>query len=152
MNPDGAIEYPFLSDGAFEVTGYGVADVKANPTLLAEEIHPEDKEHHREAVNRAAENLEPLKIDFRIIHPRRGVVWLHAISIPQPMEDGRVIFDAMTFDITEQKKIESELTGTKADLERRLEEFLDAKDRLETQSAELAASADELHLAKLEAE
>jgi len=50
-----------------------VADVKANPTLLAEKIHPEDKERHREAVNRAAENLEPLKFDFRIILP--GAAW-----------------------------------------------------------------------------
>ena len=152
LHPDGTIEYPFVSEGVLDVTGYSTADVMANPSVLAEAIHPEDKERHREAVTRSAEKLEPLTIDFRIQHCQRGIVWLHAISIPRRMENGDVIFDAMTFDITAQKEIESELINTKAELEQRVAEYWDAKDRLELQSAELVGAADELQLAKMDAE
>jgi two-component system, sensor histidine kinase and response regulator len=152
LYPDGSIEYPYVSEGVWEVTGYSMSDVQENPSVLADAIHPEDQERHRNAVKQSAEELEALTIDFRIRHPRRGVVWLHAVSIPRLMEDGRVIFDAMTFDITEQKKIESELINTKAELEERVGEYWDAKDRLEDQSRDLVAVADELQSSKLEAE
>ncbi|NQU71280.1 MAG: PAS domain S-box protein, partial [Rhodospirillales bacterium] len=152
LHPDGTIEYPFVSDGVLGVTGYSIADVMANPSVLAEAIHPEDKERHLEAVTRSAEKLEPLTIDFRIQHRQRGITWLHAISIPRPMENGDVIFDAMTFDITAQKEIENELINTKAELEEGVAEYWEAKDRLESQSEELVDAADELQLAKMEAE
>lgn len=152
LHSDGTIEYPYLSAGVQELTGYNMSDVIANPSVLSDAIHPDDQQRHRDAVKSSAENMETLTIDFRIRHPLRGVVWLHTISTPRPMNNGGVIFDAMTFDITEQKLTEAELINTKAELEERVAEYWDAKDRLEEQSGDLVAAADELQLAKLDAE
>ena len=152
LYPDGRIEYPMVNEGVREICGHGAAEVMADPALLLDPMHADDRERYIEALRQSAEDLSPMSIDFRLQHPDRGIIWVRGASRPRRRSDGAVVWDALLLDITELKEIELELTDTKIELEQRVHEYWDTKDRLEVQSAELAGTAEQLQIAKWEAE
>jgi PAS domain S-box-containing protein len=108
IQPDRSFRY--VSPSCERVTGFAPMDFMANPHLLTEIVHPEDRqrvEAHSEVAERdsEADNLE-----FRIITIAGEVRWLSHICAPVYTADGEYIGRSGTNrDITERKQAEEQL-------------------------------------------
>ena len=98
---DGRIEYPFISRGIKEILGLDQNDVMAQPHLLLERLHEEDRQRFQTALKVSADTLTPIDIEFRHLRPDGAVRWIHAVSRPRVRDDGAVIWDSIGFDTTD---------------------------------------------------
>ena len=99
----------FLNPAAQKVYGRPVAELLANPNLLVESIHPEDRDRLEPYLDPADARIND--IEYRIVQPDGEIRWV--------WERSRLIYDdagtanrrdGIISDITERKKIESELS------------------------------------------
>ena len=144
LNPDGKISFPFVNDGAWHVAGLDPAEMKRNPAVIADRIHPDDVEPLHADVMRAFADLQPHTNEFRYNHPTRGWRWMHTISRPRRRMDGTLIADAIAFDITDRKNTEHELEDHRRRLNEYVAELQDTKERLEQRTSELFRTINEL--------
>ena len=114
LHPDGTIAFPFISEGSRELYGIEPARITADPMLLIDIIHPEDREAFDSTVAESARTLEPWKWAGRFRHHRTGLYhWIESASRPQREPDGDILWDGMLVDITHLKQSESELLEAK---------------------------------------
>ena len=112
LHPDGRITFPFSTDylarrfGLLRTDGGGPTDV------LADAIHPEDVEAWRESVEASARELKPFDAEYRVQTERGGLRWVRSIATVQPGPGGEVIWDGITLDVTETRRMREELQDT----------------------------------------
>jgi len=112
LHPDGRITFPFSTDylsrrfGLIRTGGDGPA------STLTDAIHPEDVASWREAVETSARELEPFDAEYRIQTERGGTRWVRSIATVQAGPAGEVIWDGITLDVTETKRMREELQET----------------------------------------
>ncbi|MGE3935683.1 MAG: PAS domain S-box protein [Rhodospirillaceae bacterium] len=106
LYPDGRIDFPYVSDGVRETHGFTAAEVLANPFLLVQSLHPEDRARYREALHASARDLTPFEMELRNHWPNGRAVWTHSVARPHRRDDGAVVWDGIFFDITAQKAAE----------------------------------------------
>ena len=107
--PDGSYAMPFASEGIRDLFGIAPEDVKQDTAPLAVICHPDDiAMTHREA-EESARTLNPYSVEYRIIHPQKGVRWIEVSSLPQRMPDGGTRWDGFMHDITGRKQAEARL-------------------------------------------
>jgi diguanylate cyclase (GGDEF)-like protein/PAS domain S-box-containing protein len=145
---NGQSSTPFASAGIRELFGLEPEEVKENSQLLHALIHPDDQEERLSKIEESARNLTRLHYECRISHPKYGVRWVEADSLPQRLPDGAVRWDGFMHDITKRKQAEIEL---KNNYERTIElnNLLESNARdLEDQAVELEAQATELEASR----
>ena len=84
-------------------------EVVARPELLTRTLHPEDRAKWDETVRKSVETLEPYVLEFRRITPSGKVKWLRTMARPHRAENGDVVWDGVTLDITEEKEAQQAL-------------------------------------------
>ncbi len=67
----------------------------------------------------------PWHAEFRMLHSRRGVLWLEGHSVPVPEPDGGTIWHGAITDITDRKLAEQALRESQAELESVIENVND---------------------------
>ncbi len=99
----------FLNPAAQKVYGRPVDELLANPDLRLESIHPEDRDRVKSSLANSLNQFSDL--EYRIVQPNGAIRWV--------WERSRLIFDdtgtasrrdGIISDVTERKKIESELS------------------------------------------
>ncbi len=99
----------FLNPAAQKVYGRPVEELLDNPDLRLESIHPEDRDRVKSSLANSLNQLSDL--EYRILQPNGEIRWV--------WERSRLIFDdtgaasrrdGIISDVTERKKIESELS------------------------------------------
>ena len=109
MDARGEIRYPYVSRGIYEVYGLTPEEVQADCSGLLQLIHPDDREHFLSSLRLSAERLESWHAEFRCLLPGGRVKWLRGMSRVHKRDNGEVVWDGLTLDITEQKLAEQEL-------------------------------------------
>ena len=87
-------------------------DAEVDFNLFYSLLHPDDREATRAAINRAVSERVQYNVDYRVVAPDGRTRWINAIGrlIYQP--DGTPLrFDGITFDITERRRVEAELSA-----------------------------------------
>jgi diguanylate cyclase (GGDEF)-like protein/PAS domain S-box-containing protein len=108
-HPDGRISYPYHSP-QFELRhGLDPAAVAEDPTLLQDAVHPEDRAAWLAAIGASADHLSPFSGDCRISVRGGGFRWFRTLATPARQEDGSVVWDGVSIDITELKATEQAL-------------------------------------------
>ncbi len=96
--------------GCISVTGYNPEDYEANPLLWHSMVHPDDKMIVDNSVKEILAGHEVSRIEHRIIRPDGKVVWVRNTIVYHFNEQGDLIrYDGLIEDITERKKLESQL-------------------------------------------
>lgn len=91
-----------------QILGITQAERKANATIVAERIHPEDLQDFSEKNVEAIHSLQTFKWEGRIL--KKGAVrWVRFISVPRSLENGDVLWTGILQDITEQRMAEKAL-------------------------------------------
>ncbi|HEY8310487.1 MAG TPA: PAS domain S-box protein, partial [Gemmatimonadaceae bacterium] len=105
---DGTVSFPFVSNGAKDIYGLRPAEIQANPQLLVDFVHPDDRESFLETRKIAAETRAPWRWAGRITV--NGVEkWVEGSSRPQPLPDGATVWDGLFVDVTEARQAASRL-------------------------------------------
>ncbi|WP_242470973.1 PAS domain S-box protein [Thiocystis violacea] len=110
LGPEGA--YRYVSPACAALTGYRAEDFMADPNLITSLIHPSDleiwNEHYAHALSSHIQDQGCLYFRIRARDGREH--WIEHICNPVIAEDGRYLGRRGVFrDITERKRIESEL-------------------------------------------
>lgn len=72
-------------------------------------IHPDDLEAYRASLDNSAASLTPWHLEYRVLLPSQGLRWRQGAARPQRLEDGSTLWHGFITDITERKRIETEL-------------------------------------------
>lgn len=112
LYPDGRITFPFSTDYLTRRYGLLRTDGSGPTSVLIEAIHPEDVAAWREAVQTSAKNMTPFDAEYRVLTERGGVRWVRSMATVQAGSAGEVIWDGITLDVTETKRMREELQET----------------------------------------
>jgi diguanylate cyclase (GGDEF)-like protein/PAS domain S-box-containing protein len=107
--PTGESLFPYASAGIqsiYEVTAEQVAD---SDVVIDALIHPDDLPAYRAALDASAASLTPWDLEYRVQLPRQGLRWRHGAAQPRRQEDGSTLWHGFITDVTERKRIETEL-------------------------------------------
>jgi signal transduction histidine kinase/PAS domain-containing protein len=119
LQPDGRLSYPYISKGIKPLLGHAAAAVQANPALMLETIHPQDRKLFDRAIARSAKNLSPFELEMRSLTATGEERWIRSIAQTTRLDDGTVVWDGLILDITDRKRAEAEVR----EREHRLRDF-----------------------------
>jgi PAS domain S-box-containing protein len=96
--------FPFISEGVREFLGLEPEAVRADPQLMMNAVHEDDKPAMEASVRQSAATLESWQMEYRMLHPQRGERWFESRSKPQREADGSTLWHGCTLDITKRKR------------------------------------------------
>ncbi|KIP90440.1 MULTISPECIES: diguanylate cyclase [Pseudomonas] len=107
--PDSSGYFTYLSAGVYDMFEATREQIDRDPEILHTLVHPDDMETYQMARLRAERELSTWHIEYRVILPRQGLRWRLGEARPQREADGSIVWHGVVTDITERKRIESEL-------------------------------------------
>ncbi|MGE0093883.1 MAG: PAS domain-containing protein [Alphaproteobacteria bacterium] len=116
LHTDGRVTYPFTSEGFIRRLGYGVADIEADAGLFAEMVHDEDREAYRTAYANSAQSLTPFDHRWRVRAKSGDYRWVHGIAGVRRLDNGDVVWDGITIDVTREMESENRLRNLAANI------------------------------------
>ncbi|MEW6417052.1 MAG: PAS domain S-box protein [Nitrospirota bacterium] len=100
----------YHSIGCFPITGYYPDDYEAEPYLWHSMIYPDDRIKVEESIKKVLSGHKVDPLEHRIIHRDGRVVWVRNTIVPHCNEEGQLVqYDGLIEDITERKKLETQL-------------------------------------------
>ncbi|MBK5910539.1 hypothetical protein CCR85_03410 [Rhodothalassium salexigens] len=72
-------------------------------------IHPDDRDDILASVRRSAETLTEWEAEYRIAHPRKGMIWIHGRSMPERISADETAWYGFIQDITRIKSTLAEV-------------------------------------------
>ncbi|MEW5958276.1 MAG: PAS domain S-box protein [Chloroflexota bacterium] len=138
LKPDGTVCMPYTSPGIWNLYGLHSEDVAQDASELLARTHPDDVNRVNESIAESARTMNLWNVEFRVLHPTRGEVWLEGHTMPEPHPDGGIIWYGFVLDITERKRAEEEIRQLNQELEQRVAE---RTAQLEAANKELEAFA-----------
>ena len=106
LRPDGTASIPYTSSRIWDLYGLRPEDVADDAEPLLARTHPDDAARLRESIVESARTMTPWRLEYRVVHPTRGELWLEGYSNPKPHPEGGVIWYGFIQDITERKRAE----------------------------------------------
>ncbi|GAB4279696.1 MAG: hypothetical protein Fur0025_07090 [Oscillatoriaceae cyanobacterium] len=106
---DGAISYPYISQGFAALCGLSEAELMAKPGQLRGQIHQDDRAQYDNSMAVSAANLTTWWWEGRLVLPSGEMKWLHLTAKPEKQENGDIIWDGFLIDVTQQKETEQAL-------------------------------------------
>ncbi|WP_439484482.1 PAS domain-containing protein [Cyclobacterium plantarum] len=101
----GNMEFIFLSDGINNlVKKISIDEIKKEPKLIIDIIHPEDKGLFIQSFQESFEKIIPLDIEYRIMASERSIMWHWLKANPEKNDNGVVVWYGTIQNITQKKK------------------------------------------------
>ena len=140
LRPDGAVSFPYLSDGCQALLGLTAAELHQQPGRFLELILADDRQSYQESMQASASALWSWNWEGRIwVEAWKDVKWINLRCTPHALADGAVRWDGIMTNITESKQEQMEVRQSRA----RLAELSAHTDRVKEQ--ERARIAREIH-------
>ena len=137
---DGAVSFPYLSDGCQALLGLTPAALHAAPGRFLELILPEDRDAYQDSMQASASALWSWNWEGRIwVDAWKDVKWINLRATPHALHGGAMRWDGMMTNITESKQEQQEVRRSRA----RLAELSAHTDRVKEQ--ERTRIAREIH-------
>ena len=114
---DGHFEFPFVSDGAIELSGLTLDEIKQDAMKVFNLVHEEDFPTLIQALEGSMVNMGDLILEFKINHPIKGLRWIRGNSKPDKLTDNSILWHGYFTDITQSKLAEEALRISKDRLE-----------------------------------
>ncbi len=109
LRPDGTICMPYTSPQIQNLFDLRSEDLVDDAAPLLARTHPDDIQWVNESIAESARTMTPWHIEYRILHPTRGELWLEGSTNPKPHPDGGIIWYGFVHDITKRKQAEEAL-------------------------------------------
>jgi PAS domain S-box-containing protein len=113
LNADGSSCMPFASNNITDVFGLDAKTVKHDATAIFALVHPDDIEYVWQSIRYSAQKMTDWREQFRVIHPKKGEIWMEAHSTPEQLaSNGAVLWHGFVRDITHRKRVEQTLKNS----------------------------------------
>jgi PAS domain S-box-containing protein len=109
LRPDNSVSFPYVSHACRAMFELEPAAVQQNSDLLVDLVHPDDRQSYYESVAISAQKMQPWQWEGRLILPSGKLRWFQVISRPEAKENGDILWDGITIDITDRKQAEAAL-------------------------------------------
>lgn len=109
LRPDGSMAMPYATAALDTLYGLRPEDVCDDARLMIERIHSGDTGYVLETIAASARSMTAWRAEYRILHPRKGTLWVEGHSMPQREPDGSVLWHGFLMDVTERKRMEAAL-------------------------------------------
>ncbi|MEG4344151.1 PAS domain S-box protein [Microcoleus sp. A003_D6] len=106
LRADGSVSFPYMSPGSLEMFELEPEAVMQNSALLIDLVHPEDRQNYDESVVISAQTLQPWQWEGRLVLPSGKISWFQTNSRPEAKENGDILWDGITVDVTDRKQAE----------------------------------------------
>lgn len=106
LHHDGTITLPFISDGLEKISGINPEEARVHPEHLCEIIHPDDRAQFHEWMRKSCESLQSCHHEYRIITKSAQVKWIQDSARFHADNNGNVVVDGVSLDITARKQAE----------------------------------------------
>ncbi len=114
--PDGSTCFSYGAERLAPLYDMTVEELETDARRIPELIHPDDFEATRSALEKSKREMTPWHGEYRVLHSKRGVVWLEGHSVPTLEPDGSVVWHGAIADVTERRRAEQELRESRAQL------------------------------------
>ncbi|AGX87827.1 PAS domain S-box protein [Candidatus Symbiobacter mobilis] len=115
-NRDGQLCFPYISNTIRELFRINPHDVHDDATKIIQQVHPEDLDGLHFSIEKSARELSLWNHEFRMILQDGSERWVIANAMPQPDENGAILWHGFASDITDRKLIEEELISARAEI------------------------------------
>lgn len=107
LGSDGKPRFRYMSKSAETILGASPEDIYANPDLVLQAVHPDDREMLLTTIQQAeVDGLLPI-IEYRVIGAYDRMRWLRVRSTPS-MRGGKRVWTGIATDVTEHKAAEED--------------------------------------------
>ena len=113
QHPDGSVNMEYISPLCREIQELEPEEVLNNPALVYEQMHPDDRPSHFEAITKSAIDLEPFSHEWRIVTASGKLKWLQGYSRPELRDNGDIVWHGIIIDTSDRKQAEQELKQAK---------------------------------------
>ncbi|MEG3904600.1 PAS domain S-box protein [Microcoleus sp. B4-C5] len=113
QHPDGSVKMEYISPLCREIQELEPEAIQNNSALLYEQMHPDDRSSHFEAIVKSATDLEPFSHEWRIVTASGKLKWLQGYSRPELRENGDIVWHGIIIDTSDRKQAEQELQQAK---------------------------------------
>jgi PAS domain S-box-containing protein len=103
LNADGTSLFPFSSSGIDQIYGVLPEDVLHDATSIFAVVHPSDIGWVSESISASAASLKDWNVTYRVMHPRRGEIWVRGEARPERLKNGATVWNGYMQDVTEEK-------------------------------------------------
>ncbi|MDZ7755437.1 PAS domain S-box protein [Rhodohalobacter sp.] len=101
---DGFDKTHFVRGEVKQVLGFNPEDVFEDRSLGWKNIHKDDVERVIQSMNESVEKNTKWVCEYRYHHPDGTMRWLRGMGNPVSNRDGRIVWDSIVIDITQEKK------------------------------------------------
>ena len=115
---DGTPRFLYVSAGIERLSGVKPEDVLKDPGALHGQFLPGELPALLEAERVSARDLSVFEREALMRLPDGQLRWMHLLSRPRRLPDGRTVWDGVQTDITERKRAEAELKQARSQAER----------------------------------
>ncbi|RUO40488.1 hypothetical protein CWE15_06935 [Aliidiomarina taiwanensis] len=101
LHPSGDVEMTYIDGQITALFGVTAEEARANPMLLAKNIHPDDLASLIASRTEAAAHMENWEYRYRLMSESGEVRWLEGVSRFIPQSDGSTVWYGYTADVTD---------------------------------------------------
>jgi diguanylate cyclase (GGDEF)-like protein/PAS domain S-box-containing protein len=106
--PDGAISMPYAAPSLLEICGFAPEALEGDAAPLFAAMPEEDRARVIASMRISAERLTLWEQQFRLNHPKKGIIWISACSTPERTADGGTVWHGFARDITGGRRDDEE--------------------------------------------
>ncbi|BAZ14182.1 putative histidine kinase [Calothrix sp. NIES-4071] len=111
LQPDGSMSFPYISSGSQDIFELAPKQIQASPNSVFSLIHPDDRNAFSRDLLKSINTLHSWQWEGKIIL-KSGTKWIKAISRPERLVDGAILWHGVASDVTERKQIEIALRAS----------------------------------------
>jgi signal transduction histidine kinase/DNA-binding response OmpR family regulator len=111
--PDGKSCFPYASEHIYDVYGVRPSEVVDDAVKIFDVLSPDDIGHVVETIMHSRDTLTLWEDEYRVNHPKKGLIWLKGASKPERQADGSTLWYGYIHETTLQKQLEIELQEKK---------------------------------------
>jgi PAS domain S-box-containing protein len=139
-----SLEIPYISPRCRDFLGREPAEIIAQPHLLLDSIHPDDRALYYAEALKSTTNLTPFYLEFRVVSTSGQTRWLSVSSAPQQAADDELVYNGAAIDVTQRKQGEEELRQARDELDERVRRRTEQLASSEERFRQLAESIEEI--------
>ena len=107
--PDGRSCIPYASKHFLDFYQVTAEQLQRDASPALRYQHPDDRARIAETVAECTRNLQPWKLEYRLLMPDGSTIWRSGHAHPERLEDGSTLWHGYITDITERVRMESDI-------------------------------------------
>lgn len=117
LQAEGAIDYPYLSEGCVALLGLSARELHEQPARLLALVLPEDRDSFLSTMRHSAASGTAWNWEGRILVAQwNDIKWVNLRGTPRPPAGGTVLWDGIMSNITQSKLEEAEIKRSRMQL------------------------------------